>query len=189
MSPSEETSRLSCILPATGRHKSTIAKKLGVSAPTISNWAKKYTLMCRDVEAEKERRDYLLAFIFHCRDLALHKENMSIEDISERYGVPTSIIQKWVKGYLNGNDFGTTQQIIALANELADLREPMENVQREVKMRDLEVRVAIYEAKLSLSSGKSLMTQMVQEDIAMFIMSCASLENQSNFRTIPSEKL
>ena len=29
---------------------------------------------------------------------------------------------------------------------MADLREPMENVQREVKMRDLEVRVAIYEA-------------------------------------------
>ena len=146
MSPSEETLDKVAYYLQLGLPKSTIAKKLGVSAPTIANWAKKFTLMCRDVEAEKERRDYPWQIIFHCRDLALHKESMSIEDISERYGVPTSIIQKWVKGYLNGNDFGTTQQIIALANELADLREPMENVQREVKMRDLEVRVAIYEA-------------------------------------------
>ena len=146
MGPSEETLDKVAYYLQLGLPKTTIGKKLGVSVATISNWSKKFGLMCRDVEAEKQKRDYPWQIIFHCRDLALHKENMSIDDISEKYGVPTSIIQKWVEGYINGNDYGTTQQIIALADEMADLREPMENVQREVKMRDLEVRVAIYEA-------------------------------------------
>ena len=104
MGPSEETLDKVAYYLQLGLPKTTIGKKLGVSVATISNWSKKFGLMCRDVEAEKQKRDYPWQIIFHCRDLALHKENMSIDDISEKYGVPTSIIQKWVEGYINGND-------------------------------------------------------------------------------------
>lgn len=156
MGPSEETLDKVAYYLQLGQSKSSIADKIGVSAATITNWSKKYSLMSRDVEVQKQKNDYPWQIIFHCRDLALHHENMSVEDISEKYGVPKSIIQKWVKGYLAGNDFGTTQQIIALADELADMREPMENRQREVKMRDLEVRVEIYEAAEDYLKGAGI---------------------------------
>ena len=85
MGPSEETLDKVAYYLQLGLPKTTIGKKLGVSVATISNWSKKFGLMCRDVEAGKQKRDYPWQIILHCRDLALHKENMSIDDISEKY--------------------------------------------------------------------------------------------------------
>ena len=149
-----------------GLSRTEIAKKMGVSYTTIVNWSKQYNLEDRKIDI-RARDDYSWQIIFHCRDLALHNENTSIEDISKKYCIPESIIRIWVDGYLEGDDFGTTKEILNLADELAEMRDPMETVQREVKMRDLEVKVAIYEAAESYLKGLSISEATAMQKTAL----------------------